>query len=168
MEGPLLICFDGSDGAREALEAAARAFHGREAVVACYWQPFASENGRFRRHLLEMVQDANSINEQEQQLAREIAEEGAELAHGLGLTAEAAAVGIDAPIQEAVLNHADELSASAIVLGARAGSSLRSLLVGDVAFEVMQRATRPVFVVPSSRLSERRRDALARGRASET
>jgi nucleotide-binding universal stress UspA family protein len=79
-----------------------------------------------------------------------------------GLVAEADAVEIDGPIQEAVLSHADELEAAAIVLGARGGTALRSLLVGDVAFEVMQRATRPVFVAPSPRLAERRRDELTR------
>jgi nucleotide-binding universal stress UspA family protein len=162
VEDPLLICYDGTDGARSALETAARDFPGRNAVVAYYWQPFAAAKRRFGRHILELVQDAESVNERERQLAAEVAEEGAALAREKGLVAEPEAVEIDVPIQEAVLSHADELEAAAIVLGARGGSTLRSLLVGDVAFEVVQRATRPVLVVPSPRLAERRRDELTR------
>ncbi len=163
LDAPLLICYDGSDGARIALETAAREFPGRKVVVAYYWQPFASTNRRYGRHILELVQDAETINERAEKLATEIAEEGAILARDAGLIAEPASIEIDAPIQEAVLTHADELSASAIVLGARSSSALRSLLIGDVAFEVVQRATRPVFVVASPRLTERRRDELNRG-----
>jgi nucleotide-binding universal stress UspA family protein len=162
VEDPLLICYDGTDGARSALETAARDFPGRNAVVAYSWQPFAAAKRRFGRHILELVQDAESVNERERQLAAEVAEEGAALAREKGLVAEPEAVEIDVPIQEAVLSHADELEAAAIVLGARGGSTLRSLLVGDVAFEVVQRATRPVLVVPSPRLAERRRDELTR------
>jgi len=40
--------------------------------------------------------------------------------------------------------------------------SLRSLILGDVANEVVQRATRPVLVIPAGDLSERRRDELTR------
>ena len=40
---PILICYDGSDGARAALDAAVETFD-RPMVVACYWQPFAESD----------------------------------------------------------------------------------------------------------------------------
>jgi nucleotide-binding universal stress UspA family protein len=156
----LLICYDGSEGARAALEVAATFFAPAEAVVACYWEPFAEASNRVAIDILELVQDPERINEREEALAAGIAVEGEARARAAGLDATGRAVKITTPIDEAVLSHAEELDASAIVLGARSRSPLRSLILGDVANEVVQRATRPVLVVPSRGLSRRRHDAL--------
>jgi nucleotide-binding universal stress UspA family protein len=158
----LLICFDGSEGARAALDEAARLFPGQRALVACYWQPFAESSKRFAIDILELVQDPDSINEREMQLVEKVAVEGAATARALGLDAESAAVRIDGPIEEAILGHAEEIGASAIILGSRSRSKLRSLILGDVANEVAQRATRPVFLVSSSGLASARRSELTR------
>ena len=40
---PILICYDGSDGARAALDTAVATFD-RPMVVACYWQPFGESD----------------------------------------------------------------------------------------------------------------------------
>jgi nucleotide-binding universal stress UspA family protein len=160
MSGPILVCYDGSEGARTALELAADLLAPGEAVVASYWQPFAETTKRLGVDLLELVQDPAAINEREQQLAEQLATEGAERARELGLEAEPRAIQIDGPIDEAILLHAEELDACLIVLGARKRSTLRSLLVGAVANEVLQRATRPVLVAPSDRLAKRRRRHL--------
>ena len=159
-DGPVLICYDGSDSARAALDTAADLFVGEDAIVACFWQPFAATAKRFSVNILELVQNAESINEREEALAQQIAEEGAAEARGRGLTAQACAIRIDAPLDEAILLHADEIDATVIVLGARSRSSVRSLILGDIANEVAQRATRAVLLVPSQPLVERRRDAL--------
>ncbi len=66
------------------------------------------------------------------------------------------AVKVTTPVDEAILSHADELDASAIVLGSRSRSGLGSILLGDVAGDVVQLSNRPVFVVPSAALAERR------------
>jgi len=84
------------------------------------------------------------------------------IAREAGLDADGRAVEIDGPIEEAILAHANELDAGAIVIGARSRSSLRSLLIGNVANEIVQRATRPVFMTPSPQLALRRREELAR------
>ena len=160
MNGPILVCYDGSEGSKTALELAASLLAPRAAVVTCYWQPFAETTKRLGVDLLELVQDAASINEREEQLAADLAAEGAERARSLGLEAESRAIKIDGPIDEAILIHAEALDACLIVLGARKRSTLRSLLVGAVANEVVQRATRPVLLAPSERLAERRRQEL--------
>jgi nucleotide-binding universal stress UspA family protein len=157
----LLICYDGSDGAKAALAAAAQAFAGHHAVVACYWQPLATSSKRFGLDLRELVQESDDINRREAELARTLADEGAALARDAGLEAEARAVEIDGPIDEAILSHADELDAAAIVLGSRSRSSVRSLLLGSIANEIVQRAPRPVYLAPSVSLAGRRRNQLA-------
>ena len=87
-DGPLLLCYDGSDDGRPAIEAAARLFAGREAVVACFWQPFAAVAKRFAVSLLEVVQEADDINEREAALAQQIADEGAAIARRGGFDAQ--------------------------------------------------------------------------------
>ena len=79
-EGPILLCFDGSDDAAAAIEAVAPLFIGRRALVVCFWQPFAEVAKRFAVSLLEVVQEAASVNEREAALAQEIAAAGAEIA----------------------------------------------------------------------------------------
>ena len=166
-EGPLLICYDGSEGAEAALRTAVGVFPGHEALVVCFWQPFAESSKRLAVDILELVQDAEAINEREAELAQQIADEGAALAAAGGLAVEGRAIRISSPIDEAILGIADEIDAAAIVLGSRSRSSLRSLILGDVANEVVQRATRPVFVTPSGELAERRREGLLRGLGSD-
>ena len=167
-DGPILICYDGSENARSALDAAAALFAPRTTLVVCYWEPFGANNKHFGIDILELVQDPQEINAREEQLAWTIAEAGAEIAGQAGLTAAAQAVKIDGPIDEAILVHADEIDAAAIVLGSRSRTGVRSLILGDIANEVAQRATRPVFLTPSPPLVEGRREALRRDLESPT
>lgn len=165
-DAPLLICYDGSDGARQALEVVPAVTGPRRAVIACYWQPFADSGKRFAIHVLETVQDRDDLNGREEALAQEVAEEGAEAYRELGGEAEAVAVRVSAPIEVAIVQHADELGAAAIVLGARGRSALGSVLLGNVTSDVVQLTSRPVFLVPDRRLASRRR--TDREREAET
>jgi nucleotide-binding universal stress UspA family protein len=161
--GPILLCYDGSDDARTALTTAAALLEGRDAVVVCFWQPFAHLAKRFAVNLLELVQEPADVNEREATLAQQIADEGAKAAREAGLRVEGRAVGVSSPIDEAIIAYADELDAPLIVLGSRGRSSIKSMLLGDVAHDIVQRSSRPVFLVPSSRLADRRREELTTG-----
>jgi nucleotide-binding universal stress UspA family protein len=158
--GPILFCFDGSDDAAAAIEVAAPLFADRAAVVVCFWQPFGQVGKRFAVSLLEVVQEAESVNEREASLARRLAAAGAAIAHDAGLEAEGIAVEVSTPLAQAIITHADQIDAPVIVLGARGRSGVGSMLLGDVARDVVQRSTRPVLVVPSAGLSGRRRAEL--------
>jgi nucleotide-binding universal stress UspA family protein len=163
--GPLLLCYDGSEGAKSALVAAAATFAVRQAVVVCFWEPFGSSKS-LGIDLRELVQDPDDINRREAALAESVAEEGASLAREAGLEAEARAVKINGPIDEAILTHSDDLDATAIVLGSRGRSGLRSLLLGSIANEIVQRSSRPVFLAPPDGLAKRRRKELVRDTGS--
>ncbi len=54
-------------------------------------------------------------------------------------------------VDDAILAYADEIDARLIVLGSRGRSSAGYALLGDVAHDILQRADRPVLVVPSRR-----------------
>ncbi len=135
-------------------------------VVACYWQPFGESDKPLGIELLEVVQDSASVNDREQALAERIAAEGAQLVEAAGGTADGVAVKVAMPIDGAILVHADELDAHAIVLGSRSRSGLGSVLLGDVAGDVVELSDRPVFVVPSSTLAERRKADRTRAAGS--
>ena len=73
----------------------------------------------------------------------------------------AAAIEVSRPIDEAIIAYAEEVDAPMIVLGSRGRSGIGSMLLGDVAHDVVQRSTRMVVLVPSPGLSGRRRAELA-------
>jgi len=158
--GPILLCYDGSDDAGTAIEQAASLFPGRQAVAVCFWQPFAQVAKRFAVSLLEVVQEAASVNGREAVLAQQLADAAAEIANRGGMVCEGVAVEVSKPIDEAIIAYADEIDAPAIVLGARGRSAVGSMLLGDVAHDVVQRSTRAVLLVPSAPLSGRRRTEL--------
>jgi nucleotide-binding universal stress UspA family protein len=167
-DAPILVCYDGSDDSAAAIEAAAGLLSGRRAVVVCFWQPFAQVARRFAVSLLEVVQESSEVNEREVLLAKQLADDGAGIANRAGLRAEGRAVEVSKPIDEAIISYADEIDAPLIVLGARGRSAIGSMLLGDVAHDVVQRATRAVLLVPSGRLSGRRREELASSDGSES
>jgi nucleotide-binding universal stress UspA family protein len=160
---PILLCYDGSDDAGTAIEVAASLLPGRQAVAVCFWQPFAQVAKRFAVSLLEVVQEASSINGREAALAQRLADAGAEIATQNGMICQGLAVEVSKPIDEAIIAYADEIDAPAIILGARGRSAVGSMLLGDVAHDVVQRSTRAVLVVPSAALSGRRRTELDTG-----
>lgn len=166
-EAPILLCYDGSDDAAAAIEAVAPHFAGRPSVVACFWQPFAQVAKRFAVSLLEVVQDAPTVNAREAELAQQLADQGAAIANAAGLPAEGRAIEVSKPIDEAIIAYAEEIDTPLIVLGSRGRSGIGSMLLGDVAHDVVQRSTRMVVVVPSPRLSGRRRQELASDQVAE-
>jgi len=148
--GPLMCCFDGSENATEAVETCAALFPGRETAIVCFWQPFAEVAHRYARSLLEIVQDAGSVNQREQALAEQTAAAGADLASKLGLDATPHAVEASRALDEAIIKCADELDASMIALASRGRGGVRAVLLGNVAAAVLQRSSRPVLIVPAN------------------
>lgn len=154
--GVVLVCYDGSEDARSAIETVAAIAMGHPVVVATFWQGFADFASRYAVSLLEIIQDPTDINARELVRAEGLAEEGAELARGLGLEAESSAPEAQGAFDEAINAYADEIGARVVVIGSRGRSSVTSTLLGDVAADVVQRARRPVLVVPGRGVSERR------------
>ena len=87
----LLVCYDGSDGSRQAIDVAGRLFGRRRAIVLTVWQPSMSALASFNP-LGELVALAGGlfrdIDEIAARQAGERAEEGAALAASAGLDAE--------------------------------------------------------------------------------
>jgi nucleotide-binding universal stress UspA family protein len=146
----ILISFDGSADARQAVEHAAELFKDQEATVLSVWEPFIEVFLRRSSGLAVAPSsvDVEEIDKTSREAAEQIAAEGAELARTLGLTAEPRVRAQATTTARAILAEAETLDASAIVMGSRGLTGVRSVL-GSVSHEVIQHADRTVAVVPS-------------------
>jgi nucleotide-binding universal stress UspA family protein len=153
----ILIGYDGSDNAKEAIEHAAALFGGQPAIVLSVWEPFSGIVARTPSSLgFAGITDYEAIDQASRNSANHDAEEGAALARGAGLDAAARIAARAGPVAQTILNEADAVDAAAIVLGTRGLGGVGSLLLGSVSHALVQSADRPVLIVPSAELSESR------------
>ncbi len=148
----VLVCYDGSPDAKAAIDCAAELLSGRPTTVLSIWEPFADVMARSGASLsFAALPPVNSgeIDVASEQAARGRAQEGVELARLAGLNAQPRTKARGVTIAETILREADELDASAIVIGTRGLTGLKSLLLGSVSHALVQHADRTVVVVPS-------------------
>lgn len=142
-EKPILFCYDGSPGARHAIEAAGDLLSPRHAVVLnvgsleAVSEVYAAAGSGAARYEREAY-DAMIAS----------AEEGAQLARDRGFPAEARAA-FETDVWRSIVDVAHQLEATVVVLGSRGLHGLRGLVEGDVSHEVAIRTHRPVLVVPA-------------------
>lgn len=148
--GPLLVAFDGSEPAAQAVAAAGRLLSGSEAVVVRVWRSqfrhtlTGQSFGHAPLHdLREIVDDLEKAVEER---VRHEAERGAELAREHGLDARARAVDSPASAAEAILGAAGEEGSAAIVVGRRGRGALASAVLGSVSSSILHAADRPVLI----------------------
>ncbi len=163
---PALLCYDGSDNARGAIEEAGAVLGGGPAVVLTVWEsigppalrhpiPAVAELGHDVRE--ETSKDVvEALDAETAAWARATAAEGAELARGSSFDARPVAhraLGrpaerIEGTVWQAVIDIADQEDAAVIVLGSRGRSGLKAALLGSVSYGVVHNAGRPVLTVP--------------------
>lgn len=150
----ILVCYDGSDDAKSAIEHAGQLLHGEQATVLTVWQPFIQVIERTAVGFgLTAMGDSEVIDKASRESAEERAKQGAELARKAGLQAEPRTCSQATTTARAILHEAEEIGASAIVMGSRGLTGVKSLLIGSVSHEVIQHADRAVIVVPSPQVA---------------
>lgn len=146
---PLLIAYDGSSYAKEAIADAGRQLQGwRHAVVLTIREPL--EQVPFMSTLGASV-DAGTFAALQESAAKEaagVAEEGAELARAAGFEAEARVEAGPTP-WERIVDVAEDLDAGLIVIGSRGLTGLKRAVIGSVAAAVAQHSGRSVLIVHS-------------------
>lgn len=154
----ILIAFDGSPDARAAVEKAAELFPNQSAIVLSIWQPFLDVMARTSVGfgMVPSMPDPEEIDKASQQAAEQTAAEGVELASQHGLSAEPRTRSYVSSTGRAILTEAEKADAEAIVMGSRGLTRVRSLFLGSVSNEVLQRADRAVVIVPSPEVAESR------------
>jgi nucleotide-binding universal stress UspA family protein len=154
----ILLCYDGSEDARAAIEHAGDLLRGHTATVLTVWEPFLevlvhSAYGIGTTAGLVNIEEIDVAN---RQAAQTSAEEGAERARQAGLDCQAQTTTQVTTVAAAILEQASELDAAAIVVGSRGLTGVKSLLLGSVSHGLIQHADRTVIVVPSAAVAAAR------------
>ena len=140
----ILICYDGSDSAKHAIDAAAQILGPRRAVVLDVGPLLTAAESLA---VMAPVTPGAAFEELNEDDARQRAQGGADRARRAGFDAEARA-DLAAPTWQGIVEVADEIDAAVIVLGSRGLGAARELFEGSVSHEVAEHADRPVLIVP--------------------
>jgi nucleotide-binding universal stress UspA family protein len=166
MARPVIVCFDGSSAASEALRYATSVLSSTPLLILTVWRELTEE--MISSGAAPPPGDPTAVNNQAREAAHEAARAGVELARGAGLPAEQLVVRTTGAIWRAIEAVAEERDALMLVCGT-ARSGLKTVMPGDTAVALVQHASRPTLVVPTSKsASERRRHAERDARSHET
>ncbi|HEV7174834.1 MAG TPA: universal stress protein [Solirubrobacteraceae bacterium] len=146
---PLLLCYDGSDPAKHAIERAADLLRTRNAVVLTVWQTTVGLGSFAWAGATENMLDYVELDRAAAELGGRIVSEGVRVAEAAGLQAEPLAVKATGPVWTTILEIAERHDASMIVIGSRGLTGLRSILLGSVSTAVVHHADRPTLVIHS-------------------
>ena len=143
-QGPLILCYDGSDAAERAIRIApVLVGRGREARVLYAYKPTERSLGVAQGVAGGRI-DAPVLGEAE---AHGVVERGVAIARDAGFEADPLLLEADRRTAEIVAGKAEELDAPAIVIGTRGLSGLKTAVLGSVAREVVNAYHRPVVLV---------------------
>jgi nucleotide-binding universal stress UspA family protein len=149
MPGPVLFCYDGSEGSRAAMAAATELVaHPAPAVVLAIWQPAAVLLARAGGFGGSYLSDASEVDGEQAKLAGDAAEEGVQRAREHGYDASSRVEEATEGAGRRIIEIADELDARLIVCGRRGLGAVASALLGSVSHAVLAHAGRPVLIAP--------------------
>ena len=151
-DGPILIAFDGSAAARQAVTDTAWFAKPRRALVLTVWEgamAYAMTSPSPDVTIAPAVDPATvaNIDQELGRRAERIAGEGAELARSLGLDAQPLALADGRDVASTILDVARDHGAAAIVVGSRGLGGLRARLEGSTSKNVLKHAPCPVLIV---------------------
>jgi nucleotide-binding universal stress UspA family protein len=131
-DGPLLLCYEGSEDAKHAIEHAGRVLGGRDALVVTVWQP-----------TLALGKSAADLGER-------VARDGVRIAQQAGLYAKPVAVEATRPVWTTIVRIADRHDAAIIVMGSHGLTGLRPRLQESVSSAIVHHADRPTLIIRHS------------------
>src|SRR4051794_5122865 len=102
-DNPVLICYDGSDDAKLAIERAGDLFEARRAIVLTVWQSAYLQIAPYALGGVAYATDVEEVDGASVEFAAKRAKEGTELARAAGLCAEPVHVNARGPIWQTVL-----------------------------------------------------------------
>jgi nucleotide-binding universal stress UspA family protein len=149
--GPVLFCFDGSEGSRSALKAAGQLVDRPvEAVVLTVWESIETRLALAGGFAAGFPLDGADLDAEEEASARSVAEDGARRASEHGYKAVPLVRQSYQGTAKTILDTADELSARLIVCGQRGRGTVRTALLGSVSHALASHTRRPVLIAPET------------------
>jgi nucleotide-binding universal stress UspA family protein len=152
--GPIIVCYDGSQEAVEAIAYAGALLPRARALVVTVWKPVSEEG--LAPAAKPPAADPAELNAEQRQAARHLANLGARKAAAAGLRAEPLVVETTGRVWQGIELLAEEQGARLIVCGTRR-SGMTAILPGHLASALVDHASVPVMVVPTSAAAEERR-----------
>jgi nucleotide-binding universal stress UspA family protein len=152
----VLLCFDGSGDAVNAITVAGELLGSHAATVLTVWEPLAilepyDPGAVLSAGVSRLAAKELGLDEIASDIARSTVERGVELARRAGFAA-TGQISSGKPWR-AICEIADKLDAAPIVVGARGVSRVQSALLGSVSTAVTTHARRAVLVVPAPQLT---------------
>ena len=145
LAGPILLCYDGSEHAENAVRCAAGLFGPRDTLVVTVWQPAAGS--MVLAGPITPVFTTPEIDEATIAGARQLAQAGTDIANAGGLRATPLVVEADEAVWKTIVEVADKRDAAVIVVGSRGLTGVRSALVGSVSNAVLHHTRRPTLII---------------------
>lgn len=149
---PLILAYDGSDDAANAIANAARLFAPRPALVVHVFEGLADRlvHAGLPGLTSRLEEAAADLAEQERDEGERLAQQGAELARSAGFEAEPVAAVQSENAWHTLLGIAVTHDGCAMVAGSRGRSGIRSALLGSVSTGLVQHGSLPMLIVPST------------------
>jgi nucleotide-binding universal stress UspA family protein len=150
---PILLAYDGSNDAENAITTAGKLLSGRAIIVHAYATPTPAAVAMPGSGVAPAIDPALTVEVEERarERATHIVNNGVELARAAGFDPEPELVPGDGVhgVWTAIVTAAERHDASVIVIGHRHLSWIEEKLLGSVDSGVVKHAGRPVLVVPS-------------------
>ena len=153
-KAPVVIAYDGSPAARQAVVDAAKIVGSCPVLVVTVWEEGLAYVGTLapRADGLNMVpmvdpEVAREVDHGLHQHAEQVSGEGAALARSLGLDAQQLALPDEGNVADTILTLVRERRAVAVVVGSRGLSGIRARLEGSTSKALLTHAPCPVIVV---------------------
>jgi nucleotide-binding universal stress UspA family protein len=147
--GGAVFCYDGSPGARRALEQAADLCMARTGWAICVWQSPIVLFGDTHSGVWDL-EDRERVEQLARERAEDTAREGAGILSTVGISAEPSTPVATGSVWRAVLDFADQHDAGLVVVGSRGRSAVTSLVLGSVSHGLANHSHRPLLIVPAA------------------
>lgn len=144
----VLLCYDGSKHAHEAIVRAGPLLADRRAVVLNVYRQ--AGEAAIPIGGVPVGQPPAEIEEATVDYARDVARRGCDIARGAGFDAEPEIAEARGRIADTILRFARDRGAEAVVVGARGLGGVRSALLGSVSASLVHAGELPVVVMPPS------------------
>src|SRR3954470_13499694 len=146
-DGPLLLCYEGSEDAKQAIEHAGRVLGGRNALVVTVWEPTPALSGFASAGATDSTFGFVEVDRAAADLSERVARDGVRLAQQAGLHATPLAVEASGPVWRTIVEIADLHDAAIIAMGSRGLTGLRPMRLGSVSSAIVHHADRPTLII---------------------
>src|SRR4051812_6618744 len=149
-DGPVLLCYEGSEDAKHAIEQAGSVLGGRDALVVTVWQPTPAPGSTASAGATDSTVDSVEVDRANADLGERLARDGVRIAQQAGLRAKPVAIRATGPVWKTIVEIADRHDAAIIAMGSRGPTGLRPMLRRSVSSAIVHHADRPTLIIRQS------------------